>query len=124
MKAASFVRSALFSIAALTVVAAAPAVAADESTITGQIVYVNCYLKFNDTTSDGYTACSAESTRRGQSLALIAADGMYIVKGDWTKNKNEKLMPFIDQKVVATGEVTQVADKKLIKIADVKAAAK
>lgn len=123
MKAAQLVRSAFFSVAALLVVAGAtPVAAADEATITGQIVYVNCYLKFTDVQSDGYQACSGESTRRGQSLALIAADGMYIIKGDWTKNKNEKLAAFIDQKVVATGDVSEIADKKLIKISDVKAA--
>jgi hypothetical protein len=116
-------KSAVFTFAAALIAASASlATAGETTTVTGHIVYVNCYLKFSDLDSDGYKACSAEHTRRGQSLALAAADGLYIIKGDWTKNKNERLTEFIDQKVQATGEVTQLSDKKLLKITDVKSA--
>jgi hypothetical protein len=110
----------LFTLALLAGVPALPAAAADSATLSGRIVYVNCYLKYADTESEDYKSCSAEFTRRGQSLALVTADGMYIIKGDWTRSKNERLNEFIDRHVQVIGDVSAIADKKLIKIVDVR----
>lgn len=45
------------------------------------------------------------------------ADALYAITGDYTANKNAKLLDFAFRKVIATGEVTEKAGVKSIKLA-------
>jgi hypothetical protein len=101
----------------------AAASAREASTVTGEVVSLNCYLKNKtEAVGEAHKDCAVLTARRGGPLAILTADELYIVKGEWTKNKNERLIDFIATRVTATGEVVDVNGKKMINVTDVTAA--
>lgn len=108
--------------AAVVVAMGASLAARSETTVSGEVIDLNCHLRKTTATPVSQDLCGVESAKRGQPLAILAGDGtVYIIKGDWTKNKNEKLIEWVTKKVDATGEVTDVNGKKMFKLIDVKA---
>jgi hypothetical protein len=114
--------------AVLYVLAAAVALgvsvgAREVQTVSGELIALNCYLKNKaDATGAAHKDCAVANARQGQPLAILAGTEFYIIKGDWTKNKNEKLIDFVAMKVNATGDVVEMNGKKLINLTDVSTA--
>jgi len=109
--------------AAVAVAMGASLMARADTTVSGEVIDLNCHLRKTTASPVSEDLCGAENAKRGQPLAILAADGsVYIIKGDWTKNKNEKLIEWVQKKVDATGEVTDVNGKKMFKLTDLKAA--
>ncbi|MGE3841875.1 MAG: hypothetical protein AB7I50_09835 [Vicinamibacterales bacterium] len=93
-----------------------------DTTVSGEVIDLNCHLRKTTASPVSEDLCGVENAKRGQPLAILAGDGtLYIIKGDWTKNKNEKLIEWVQKRVDATGEVTDVNGKKMLKLADLKA---
>ena len=109
---------------ALLVVAAvvsAPATrAADEKTIKGQVVDVKC---FTDGKTDGKTAdhdaCNLSCAKRGQTTGVATAEGLYMITGKYTENKNEKLIEFVNKTVEVKGTVGEKDGQKTIDAASI-----
>ena len=55
--------------------------------------------------------------KSGEPMALQTIDGLYLVEGDYTANRNAKLLDFVAKKVEAKGSVTERDGKKTINIA-------
>jgi hypothetical protein len=116
-------RALLFVAAAAFVALGMTGAAREAKTVIGEVVDVNCSLKKGDEgVGEAHKDCATACARRGQPLAILASDGLYILKGEWTKNNNEKLIEFIAAKVEAAGEVTEVNGKKMLVLSSVKLA--
>jgi hypothetical protein len=92
--------------------------------VTGEMIALNCYLREDPRTieSQTYKDCAEANARTGQPLAILSGEDFYIIKGDWTRNNNQRLLEFLAARVEATGEVADVNGKKFITIVDVRAA--
>jgi hypothetical protein len=117
-------RTAIAILAVFAIVALGAGLSAREvQTVTGEVIDLNCYLKKGDAGhGEAHKECAIACAKRGEPLAILAPDGFYAIKGDWTKNKNEKLIEWIAQTVRATGEVREVNGKKLILLTDIEPA--
>jgi hypothetical protein len=97
--------------------------AREAQTVTGEVVDLNCYLKKGEEArGEPHKQCAVRGARRGDSLGIIAADGVYAIAGEFTKDRNAKLIPWVALIVDATGAVAEVEGRKIIDIATIKAA--
>ena len=95
-----------------------PVFAADRTTIKGEVVELECSLnKGAEGKGDAHAACAMSCARNGQAMAILTADDAYLIEGDYTANKNAKLLDFVAKKVEAKGSVTERDGKKIINIA-------
>ncbi len=108
--------------AAFVAALAMPAFAAD-MTIKGDVVDVACATdqklagKFEDV-----FACSIAVAKKGGPLGVKTADALYTITGDYSANRNAKLLDFLPRKVIATGEVTEKDGVKTINVKSIKLA--
>lgn len=107
---------------ALAVLAWVPAVNADPVKVTGELIDVMCGA--NKKAGADHKACAESCAKRGEPVAVFSKDGMYTITGPLTENKNAKLIEFMTQQVVVTGEVTKDKDGKMTILATSIAAAK
>jgi hypothetical protein len=93
---------------AVLVVALAVPLTADVRTVTGEVVDLDCSLAKGEAgRGDGHAACAMTCARRGNQMAILTADAVYIVEGDYTANRNAKLLDFVARKVEAKGSVSE-----------------
>lgn len=55
-------------------------------------------------------------------MGVLTADAIYSITGDYTANKNAKLLDFVAKKVIVTGEVTEKDGVKSINVKSIKLA--
>ena len=106
-------------IAVLITVFGAP-LAADHhlTSVTGEVIDVVCYKKDGaKATGDDHESCATGCAKRGNVMGILAADGVYTIVGDYTNDKNAKLVEFVAKKVDVTGEVTEKDGQKSISVA-------
>ena len=106
----------------LAVAMALPAYAADPVKITGELIDVMCGATKKG--PDHKPGCAESCAKRGEPVAVFAKDGMYVITGKLTEEKNAKLLEFMAKQVTVTGEVTKDKDGKLSIAADSIAIAK
>jgi hypothetical protein len=99
----------------LAMAMALPAYAADPVKVTGELIDVMCGTK---KTPGHNEACAGACAKRGEPVAVFAKDGMYVITGKLTAEKNAKLIEFMAKQVTVTGEVTKDKDGKLSIAAD------
>ncbi len=106
-------------VAALVVAAyVLPVLAADTTTIKGEVVDLECSLGQGEAgTGEAHAACATSCAKDGQAMAILTADEVYLIEGDYTANKNAKLLDFVAKQVEAKGHVTERDGKKVINIA-------
>ncbi len=98
----------------------APAVAAD-TTVKGELVDHVCYMKDAQKNSGAqHAGCATTCAKKGSPVALVAADGVYLVTGDMTKDNNAQLVPHMSHIVELTGEVSEKDGQKSINAAALK----
>ncbi len=103
--------------AALFISGAAAIVAAEVKTITGEVVDVQCYVKDGrKATGEDHGGCARTCAGKGGPMGILASDGLYGITGEFAANRNRKLLPFVAQKVQATGEIGAKDGKKTIKL--------
>jgi hypothetical protein len=94
--------------AAMLVVATTSAQTADQRTVTGEVVDLDCRLtKGEGGRGDAHAACAMTCARKGNQLAILTADAVYLVEGDYTANRNAKLLDFVARSVEAKGTVSE-----------------
>jgi hypothetical protein len=110
----SLVAGAAF-VAALAV-PAMPAFAADV-TIKGEVVELACDTSKKDAgKGDAHAACAMSCAKRGQPMAILTADAVYTITGDYAADKNAKILDFVAKQVSATGAVTEKDGVKSINV--------
>ena len=105
-------RSSFAAVAAVALLlgVASPA-AAQEPTITGQLIDQICYLKNHAAQERDHRECEAICAKRGAPFAVLTADRkMYVVAGDLVKDNNLRLRPFIGQMVEIAGRIIEQRD--------------
>ena len=102
------------------VVNAAAGVVAEPRTIAGEVVDVRCYKKATDNAGDAHVDCALSCARRGATLGILTADGVYTIIGEYAAEMNRRLIPFVARTVEATGEVTERDARRTIRIREIK----
>ena len=108
-----------------TVLAAAGTVVplgAAATTVKGEVVDVQCNLKDAKNKGGDHADCALSCARRGATMGIMTADGVYTITGDYTKENNKKLLEFVAKQVQASGEVTEKDGKKIIDVSTLTAA--
>lgn len=94
-----------------------------EMTITSLVVDTGCYISHNSK-GEKHTACATTCAKAGVPLALLdeASGTLYIPVAVDHKNQNEKLLPYIEQRVKVTGTLMEKGGVKGFAIKTVEAA--
>lgn len=111
-------------LAAVLLAAAWTAIPLDaaETTLKGEVVDLQCQLKDAKNKGADHADCALSCARRGATMGILTADGVYTITGDYTKENNKKLLEFVARQVEASGDVTEKDGKKLIDVSTVAAA--
>jgi hypothetical protein len=114
----------LIIVAVLVLTAAGTAMPLDAATttLTGEVVDVQCNLKDAKNKGADHADCALSCARRGATMGILTADGVYTITGDYTKENNRKLLEFVARRVAASGEVTEKDGKRLIEVTALAAA--
>jgi hypothetical protein len=103
--------------------AAAAPVTAAAVTVKGEVVDAACFKKNAANKGEDHKGCTETCAKKGAKMALVTADGqVYTIAGDYTANKNEKLIPMIAGMVEATGEVAEKDGEKTLTVTAMKKA--
>ena len=109
-------------LAAIAVIAAAPALAA-EMTVTGELVDHACYTNrgAENGSGAGHTACAKACAQKGQSVALVTESGdVYMLAGAVIADSNAALVAHMSHTVEVTGDVSEAGGVKTITTGAVK----
>lgn len=111
-------RLSMFAAAAVfAAMAWSPAVSAmDEKTIKGEVIDMKCHQ------GKGHEQCATSCVRRGESAGIKVGDEVYLIVGDYTNDKNAKLVDFVAKDVEATGEIGEADGHKTINVTAIKLA--
>ncbi|MBI3652296.1 MAG: hypothetical protein HY231_14840 [Acidobacteria bacterium] len=114
---------ALLAFSASITVSAAIKSDAKEVTIKGEVIDQPCYEGKNGARGEAHKACALSCAKRGNQLAIVDdKNNVYSITGDYTANKNEKLIAFVAETVEAKGVVTEKDGKKFIALSAIKKA--
>ena len=107
------------------VITAGPARASSapkDTKITGEVVDLPCYEGKNGARGESHKSCALSCAKKGNQLAIVedGTNTVYSITGDYSKNKNEKLIQYVAETVEATGEVTEEGGKKFIAVKSMK----
>lgn len=92
-------------------------VSAEEKTIKGEVIDVKCGK------GKGHEQCATSCVRGGQDVGIKVGDVVYVITGDFTADKNAKLVEFVAKDVEATGELGEGEHgHKTIKLSAIKLA--
>jgi hypothetical protein len=96
---------------------------AEVKTLKGEIADQACYTKDKNNKGDAHKDCGTSCVKKGGPVALITASGdVYTITGDYTANKNAKLVDHVSHTVEVTGEVSEKDGKKLVAVTSLKMA--
>jgi hypothetical protein len=104
----------------LVAIAAAAPIFAETKTVKGEVVDVQCHAKKAENTGTDHESCAMSCAKRGAKMGILAADGVYVITGDYTEEKNKKLLEFVAKTVTAKGEVAVVDGQKTINVSSMK----
>lgn len=96
----------------------APAAAAQdqskaEKTITGEVIDIKCHK------GKGHESCATSCVRNGEAAGLKVGDEVYMIVGDFTADKNAKLVEFVAKDVTVTGLIGEADGHKTIKVSKI-----
>jgi hypothetical protein len=107
--------------AAAFVAAVATPLTAAEVTVKGEVVDMGCAVKkAPGGKGDEHAACAMACAKRGLPTAIMTADAIYQVAGDYAANNNAKMLDFVAKRVEVTGDVTEKDGQKVITIKSIK----
>jgi len=87
-------------------------------TVTGEVVDMECSLSRGASgRGEAHGACAMDCARRGNQLAILTDDAVYVIRGDYTANSNAKLLDFVGRRVDAKGHVEDADGKRTITVA-------
>jgi hypothetical protein len=101
---------------------AAP-LAAQSTTLKGEVVDVACATKkAPGGKGDDHASCAMACAKKGLATGVMTADGIYTITGDYAANSNAKLLDFVAKNVEVTGTVSEKDGQKMIAVTSIKAA--
>jgi hypothetical protein len=96
--------------------------ASGDITVKGEVVDLPCYEGKNGARGEAHKGCAISCAKRGNQLAIVedGTNTVYAISGDYSANKNEKLVGFVAEKVEAKGAVTEKDGKKWLAVSSIK----
>jgi hypothetical protein len=93
-----------------------------EVTVMGEVVDQPCFEGKKEGRGEAHKACALACAKRGNQLAVVEneTNAVYSITGDYSANKNEKMIPFVSQMVEVKGTVTEKDGKKWLAISSIK----
>ena len=91
-------------------------------TIKGELVEIACMKNGWDSSGPEHKTCAVSCARGGAALGVLTDDEVYEIVGDYTANRNAKLLDFVAEEVVAVGELSRRDDQLLINVASIRIA--
>lgn len=108
----------------LALAAVAVPLMAEEKTITGEVVDVQCQMKKAENKGADHENCAMSCAKRGAKMGIMTSDGVYVIAGDYTAENNKKLLPYVAKTVTATGDVMDHDGEKMITVTKIETDAK
>ncbi|MGE0816426.1 MAG: hypothetical protein AB7O93_24010 [Vicinamibacterales bacterium] len=103
---------------ALGAIAAAGPAAAAITTVRGEVVSVECALTKGEAgRGEAHGPCAMDCARRGDPMAILADDGLYLIVGDYAAHANARLLDFVAKRVEAKGTIAVEDGRKTINVA-------
>jgi hypothetical protein len=94
-----------------------------EMTVKGEVVDLACYEGKNGARGAAHKSCGVTCAKGGNQLAIVdGSNRVYLISGDYTANKNEKLIDFVADMVEAKGDVTEKDGKNWLMVKVIKRA--
>lgn len=96
-----------------------------EVTITGEIVDWNCYKRDAKNKGAAHKTCAINCAKTGAPLGVVdeKTGTVYRLAGEsWTANKNEKLIPFVAERVTIKGTVQEKEGERVLTILSIEKA--
>lgn len=92
-----------------------------EVTVKGEVIDQPCYDK-GGSKGEAHKACALSCAKRGNQMAILedGTNTVYSITGDYSTNKNEKLIPFVAETVEVKGTVTEKDGKKMLNVTSIK----
>jgi hypothetical protein len=84
--------------------------AQEEKTIKGEVIDMKCHQ------GKGHEACATRCVRSGEAAAIKVGDEVYVIVGEFTADKNAKLVEFVAKDVEATGVIGEQDGHKTIAV--------
>jgi hypothetical protein len=81
-----------------------------EKTIKGEVIDIKCHK------GKGHEACATSCVRGGEAAGIKVGDEVYMIVGDFTADKNAKLVEFVAKDVEATGKIGEKDGHKTIAV--------
>lgn len=98
--------------------AAVSPAAAPITIVQGEVVDLECAVQADDRCRGAANARRImDAAREGRAMAIVAADAVYRVEGDYTANRNAKLLDFAGRQVEAKGTVRDDGGRLHINVA-------
>jgi hypothetical protein len=93
-----------------------------EVTVKGEVIDLPCYESKNGVHGQQHRQCAISCAKKGNQLAILedGTNTVYVITGNYTANKNEKLIAFVAEKVEAKGKLSEKEGKKLLEITSIK----
>lgn len=111
------VLSSSFAVACAAVVVATGA-APTVTAVRGEVVDLQCALEKGDAgRGTAHAACTLSCAKDGGPMAILTDDAIYLISGDYTANKNAKLLDFVGRRVEAKGTIGDADGRKTINVA-------
>ncbi|HEX6324421.1 MAG TPA: hypothetical protein VFZ36_11895 [Vicinamibacterales bacterium] len=82
----------------------------EEKTIKGEVIDMKCHK------GKGHEACATRCVRGGEAAAIKVGEEVYVIVGDFTADKNAKLVEFVAKDVEATGVIGEQDGHKTIAV--------
>jgi predicted lipoprotein with Yx(FWY)xxD motif len=90
-------------------------------TVKGEVVDIACTTEKGAAgKGDAHSACALTCAKEGKPVGVLTDDAIYEVTGDFTSNRNAKLLDFVAKAVTITGDVSERDGKKLLNVKTIK----
>jgi hypothetical protein len=90
--------------------------------VKGELVEVACMKNGWDSSGPEHRQCAISCARGGAVLGILADDEVYEIVGDYTADRNAKLLDLIAEEVIAVGEVSRRDDRIVIDVTTIRIA--
>lgn len=97
-----------FLVALVAAALALPGLGHADVSLEGEVIELSCATsKGAAGRGEAHAACAMDCARKGNAMGLLVGDQVYEITGDFTANRNAKLLDFVARAVEAKGELIE-----------------